>query len=355
MKTFTQIIDDLRAFLRASVPHINTSVGTVVRDLLNAFGGELAEIYSYINATKDDAFLSTATGDELDRKAADFNVMRVPAAKALGTIHFERGTPAPQNYYIYEGVKVSTPQDEYTPAIVFLTTEDTVLEENNLSTYAPIEAEYGGEEANVSTYAISVMPSPVVGVTSVKNYEPTAGGDDAESDEELRNRVIGLIAPLYSVAAIEAAAIGVSGVFDAKVVDPQDGAGNFTVFTCDVMGNLSDPLKDDVQAIVDEVKVIGTVANILGPSIISVDITASVTVLPEYSTASVQTNITNAINDFFESLEISDGFQRYDLLVYISDNVSGIDNIVITVPGTDIEADDDEICRLGVLNLSVTQ
>lgn len=355
MKSFTQIIDDLRTFLRAAVPSINTSVGTVVRDLLNAFGGELAEVYSYISATKDDAFLSTATGDELDRKAADFNVARVQAAKAAGIISFERGTPAPQNYHIYAGVRVSTPQDEYTVAVDFLTMEDTLLGEGNLSAYAPIEAEYGGDEGNVAMYAIVTMPSPVVGVTSVLNYEATIGGADAESDEDLRNRTIGSISPLYSEAAIEAAAEGVAGIFDSAVIDLRDGSGNFCVYVCDIQGLLSSTLATDVQAIVDAVKVIGTVANVLGPTVIPVDVIGELTVLPEYSSASVLTRVTSAINDFIESLEIGDDFHRYDLLVYVSDNVAGVDNLVISVPATDVVTLSYEICRLGDLVLAVSQ
>ena len=351
MKSFTLIINDLRTFLRAAVPSINTSVGTVVRDLINAFGGELAEIYSYINATKDDAFLSTATGDELDQKAADFNIARIQAVKSLGTIWFMRETPAPQNYYIYAGVKVSTPQDEYTPAIVFLTAEDVAIEMGNQSTYAAIEAEFGGDEGNVAAYAIDNMPSPVVGVTSIGNYGPTTTGEDAESDEDLRNRVIGSISPLYSVAAIEAAAESTPGVFDAKVVDPQDGAGNFFVYACDIGGILASSLEDDVQVIVDAVKVVGTVANILGPSVVLVNVTGILYVLPEFSSASVQTGVETAINDFFESLEIGDNFDRYDLLVYISDNVAGVDNLVLAEPGTDVVATDYQICRLGSLSI----
>ena len=353
MKSFTQIIDDLRTFLRASVPSINTSVGTVVRDLINSFGGELAEVYSYISATKDDAFLSTATGDELDQKAADFNIARIQAAKSRGIIWFLRGTPAPQNYYIYEGVKVSTPQDEYTPPVNFLTAEDTVIEAGNQSAYAAIEAEYGGDEGNVAAFAISTMPSPVVGVTSIENYDPTTSGEDAESDEDLRNRVIGSISPLYSVAALEAAAESTPGVFDAKVVDPQDGAGNFFVYACDITGLLASSLATDVQAAVDAVKVIGTVANILGPTVVSVDVSGVLYILPEFSSASVQTGVENAINDFFESLEIADDFDRYDLLVYVSDNVAGVDNLVLTEPGTDVPTTDYQICRIGTLNIAV--
>lgn len=353
MKSFTQIINDLRTFLRAAVPSINTSVGTVVRDLINAFGGELAEVYSYISATKDDAFLSTATGDELDQKASDFNIARIPAVKSRGTIWFLRGTDAPQNYYIYAGAGVSTPQDEYTSAIDFLTAEDTVIEAGNRSAYAAIEAEFGGDEGNVAAYAITTIPSPIVGVTSIANYDPTTTGEDAESDEDLRNRVIGSISPLYSVAALEAAAKGVAGVFDAKVVDPQDGAGNFFLYACDITGVLASSLEEDVQAAVDAVKVIGTVANILGPTVISVDVSAVLYVLPEFSSASVQTGVETAIDDFFESLEIGDDFDRYDLLVYISDDVAGVDNLVLAEPGTDVPTTDYQVCRLGALSIAV--
>lgn len=65
------------------------------------------------------------------------------------------------------------------------------LAESTGSITLPIRARSAGEIGNVSAGAISLLMSPTLGVVvTITNPDPTKGGQEAETDEELRKRIL---------------------------------------------------------------------------------------------------------------------------------------------------------------------
>lgn len=131
-----------------------------------------------INDLLDDEFL-----DELVKIVG---VRRFEGQRAAGSVTIE--TQAPQTT-IPAGTRLTTAIDSSGETLAFVTTEqaetaDGVTQVSDV----PIQATDVGQEYNVPANSITRFESPPVGVRGVTNTAATTGGQDRESNEELRER-----------------------------------------------------------------------------------------------------------------------------------------------------------------------
>jgi uncharacterized phage protein gp47/JayE len=87
-RTFEVILSDMAAHMRANTTLTDFSVGSVIRTLLEACALEDDEQYHQMVQLLDDFSYNTATGADLDRRAADFNLSRLPSFASSGTVRF---------------------------------------------------------------------------------------------------------------------------------------------------------------------------------------------------------------------------------------------------------------------------
>ncbi|WP_088005596.1 baseplate J/gp47 family protein [Indiicoccus explosivorum] len=124
------------------------------------------------------AYVGTATDKNLDRLLPYGGIRRNPARYAIGTITIS-GTAG---FEVPAGFVVATEAD-----VFFETTESVVLDGVGNGT-APIQAQVTGRSGNVATGAILVIVNPSANIHTVTNPEPTTGGRERETDQELRER-----------------------------------------------------------------------------------------------------------------------------------------------------------------------
>jgi uncharacterized phage protein gp47/JayE len=179
----------------------STAPGTIQRAFIVALAAELAgRIEPAIAEVYDDAFLLSADGEALTRKAREYGVVRRDAQRATGVVTFSRDSNATQDYPIQSETVVSTGGPD---AVRFETTETVTLPSGTQSVDATVQAVEGGTDGNVAPNAIDTMPNGVTGIDDVSNAQATGDptltdtsgnalrrGLDRESDSELRDRAL---------------------------------------------------------------------------------------------------------------------------------------------------------------------
>jgi uncharacterized phage protein gp47/JayE len=90
-RTFTAILTDMIAFVQEHTNITDFSVGSVVRTLLEAAALEDDEQYFQMVQLIDIFSYTTATGEDLDRRLADFNIFRLSSKDAYGKVLFTNG------------------------------------------------------------------------------------------------------------------------------------------------------------------------------------------------------------------------------------------------------------------------
>lgn len=123
--------------------------------------------------------------DDLDNLVAIVGVERDEGSPASGTVTF---TTQNASTTIPEGTEVGTQPDSSGEFVSYETTEGAETESGETTVDVSIEAADVGSEGNVGAGSITYLPSPPSGVQAVTNADAVDGGEDRESNDDLRER-----------------------------------------------------------------------------------------------------------------------------------------------------------------------
>jgi uncharacterized phage protein gp47/JayE len=234
-QTEAQILQRMLAVLPSD---LDKAEGSYIWDALAPGSIEFNEISNVIRQLFADGFASTAASqvpgfrsEWLDRRVEEHGITRRAAVKASkeNGVKFEgvAGTVVPV------GTGVATPADAVTvsPSVEFVTTKAVTLDVNGIG-YADIEAVEAGTSGNVPAGAITIIATPVIGLSSVTNLDPISGAEDIEDDQTLLARYLQRVRNPSSSgnrADYVAWALEVAGVGGVSVIPVRDGAGTVSI------------------------------------------------------------------------------------------------------------------------------
>lgn len=147
-----------------------------------ALCAQLAELLNYRGRSQ---LLRYAQGAALDELAALYGLVRKEPERAVVKLRFTVSEPQAGAVAVPLGTRARTEGGVY-----FNTVEYGQIPAGEQSVVVKAQAEQAGTGANgLAPGAVRLMVDPIAYLRSVENVEETAGGTDAESDEELTRRV----------------------------------------------------------------------------------------------------------------------------------------------------------------------
>jgi uncharacterized phage protein gp47/JayE len=246
-RSFPDILERMinRVVARTDLTDIND--GSSLKQVLAAAAREDDDQYFQMVKLLEVFDIKTATGDDLDERAKDFNpalISRRAARKATGTVVFSR-TGTTGTISIPIGTQVQVPASGSQEAITFTTTAaGQILNGFSSSSAVAIEADEAGEDGNVAGGAISGFVSKPTGVDTVTNASALTNGQEKESDDNFRDRLLAQLKalPRCHVFGLESAALAVEdtvsgkSVSYAKVIEDVFNRGNVSLYVDDGNG-----------------------------------------------------------------------------------------------------------------------
>jgi uncharacterized phage protein gp47/JayE len=200
---------------RTSLTDVTDS--SVFKHLLAAPAREMDEIYFQMGLFPDLFSIDTASGDDLDRRAADIQpglLVRTSATKSTGVVVFTRsGTVG--DVSIPAGTVLKTPS-----GVKFITIIDGAITNGNSSSGSvSVLAQDAGTAGNVAALTITLFNSKPAGVDGVSNPSTLIGGLDTETDDAFRARLKAYVASLARCTpqALEFIATGVTATNGQRV------------------------------------------------------------------------------------------------------------------------------------------
>ena len=154
---------------------------------LKVLAGEIYNMETTLDWTKRQMFASTATGENLDKLAAQRGITRKAAVKATGQLTFRLAQTLDYAVSIPRGTVVAT--DDEIP-VRFVTTADGEIPQATYSVDINAEAELAGYRGNINAHAATVPVSVPAAISSVSNNSRFTGGSDEENDIALRGRIL---------------------------------------------------------------------------------------------------------------------------------------------------------------------
>lgn len=251
-------------------------------------------------------FVPYATGKQLEYHAAERGLSRKPAAAASGVLTFSRKTALWYDVKIPAGTLCATSGDG---AVQYETGADAVLQLGRTSVDVPASAQAAGTGGNTEAGTVCVMLTVPSEIESVTNAQAFTGGSDAESDEDLRARLLACWqepANSANAAWYRKAAESCAGVHSAQVVPCADGAGTVTVFLGGDGKAAPDAAVQTLQAVFNEKRELGTAVTVKAAQTVPVDVSFRVSAAKgeNFMAASLHSQL--AVNDYFRTLNVGD-------------------------------------------------
>ena len=182
-------------------PDIDDTEGGFPWDFTKPTALEKAEMLEFhLVETLKIMFPMWAYDEWLDLHAKGKGLVRKPPNPASGTLTVT-GVPWTE---IPAGFKFAVPAAGDTPAIEYETKEKYTIGDTGMVNLQ-VTATEAGTKGNVPAASITMMMTPIKGITSITNPAPITGGTEQESDDNLRGRIDELD------AASEASFVGSDG------------------------------------------------------------------------------------------------------------------------------------------------
>ncbi|MBR2280458.1 MAG: baseplate J/gp47 family protein [Ruminococcus sp.] len=280
---------------------------------MKVLAGEIYNNEVNLEFIKRQVFPSTATGEYLNRHAYDRGVVRKPAVKAKGEVRFLMSDYAQQAVTVPAGTVVSTSGEN---PVRFKTDGEAVIPVGDYFVTVNCTAQMGGISGNVGAGTIDTLITNVVGIDSVTNLWAFTGGNDIESDESLRQRVLDTYKSVSNgtnKSYYKKLALSVEGVYSVNVVPAGRGAGTVDIYIASQNSRASNDLINSVQNLVDSQREINVDALVSTASVDLFTCGIYVTLKDGYDLADVRANIRNSVSEYISTLDVGESVREYPL------------------------------------------
>lgn len=263
---------------------------------LKVLAGEIYNAKVNFEWLKNQMFADTASGEYLDYIAKQRGLERKKALKAQGEIMFFISQPVDHNIIIPIGTVVAT--DDSSP-IRFCTTEEGEISAGNTLVSVYAEAVNAGRSGNVKKDKTTVGVSVPTEIVSVSNPVNFTGGENEETDSELRERIRSTFINQSNgtnKAYYEKLALTVEGIAKASAVARVRGSGTVNLYVCSSDGDADSTAIAKLQSIVNKERELNVDVRVYNAVAVSYDIIVTITAKNGYS----ETEVTNACKTAFE-------------------------------------------------------
>lgn len=270
---------------------------------LRVLAGEIFKERAYAEYILRQMFPVTAEGTYLDEHAAQRNIIRKTATKASGRVTFITTAEEHGDIIIPAGTVICTNGDMKQ----FVTDDEAVIEAESQSCNTSVTAAEAGSAYNVAANTIEIIVTPVIGVDAVSNPSRFTGGSDAESDEELRERIKDSYVNISNgtnEAYYRSVAMSVSGVYSASAVGRARGAGTINVYACGKGTELPASKLSEIEALLREARELNVDVRVFSPTAVDINLYIKLSVKAGYSFDEVADEIKASVTEFINGLGI---------------------------------------------------
>lgn len=354
-----------------AIPLSDFSPASVLRILINAFAESVLELWYAVAAIRRSYYLDTATGPDLDRRMADFGIVRSIARPAGGLVRVERATIIiGTTPFIEAGTIVRTsrePLKRYKAARnpASSTGEWSLVAGPNDISVISVEV---GAAGNVGAGEIDTFDSGLPnGINSVSNPSAIGNGKDTATDSEARDQLRSYLRSLTrgTIPSIRHAVLTFTDAGGAvpvhsvgiqewngtvRLEDPNTSrALSLIVYVDDGSGTAGGVLVGQLQALLEgdpEDQTTGYVAAgtpflVLPATPRVVNVACQIEVSPRFPAGSVRQSVVDNIRAFFSALSVAEvrqfdgrltGQVDFGLLAKAVTDTAGVERVTFAYP-----------------------
>lgn len=192
---------------------------------------------------------------------------------------------------------------------VYITTQEAILPQGELSVTVPAKAEQGGRIGNTQPGTVTIMMTPPPAIESVTNSAAFIGGEDSEGDSQLRSRLMQSYAGFSNGANVSfyrEFALKYDGVYSVGVVPRESGAGTVGVYLGGRGGVPPQEITSKVQSDLNEQREINVTVTVAAAQTVPVNIDITVTPAQYVTMEEAKSACAQAVTDYFSALSVGE-------------------------------------------------
>jgi uncharacterized phage protein gp47/JayE len=298
---------------------------SIIGNILAAIASVADELNTAISTARQQASLKTATGEDLDNKAADFGITRKQATYAKWTFVATKQTNATQQYTIPAGSLITTQPAPGQDPITFTVDTTTPFTIGVNQVNIPVTCQQAGSIGNITPGVQLLWGSAVPGIDGVQFVDASTGtkGIDTETDDQLRARALASFAGLSIGTAswYQSQALTVPGVASASVVNGYTSVNGVGVYITGPNNTLpTQSILAQVQSVLDNSRPQIDKPFALSPNPLTINVGISITLLSGYDPTAESNNVKTAISNYINGLGL--GAQSTNGKIYPSQMIT---------------------------------
>lgn len=297
----------------------NLLEGGFSQQIIGSIAYEFANVEeTELNTIADKAFVTTATGEDLDRVGSDYGLPRREAETAI--VYLE--ITGDQYAIINQNVKAVYNN------LVFTVQEYKKINSSGVA-LVKAKCETIGTIGNVQANTIKEFLTDYAGLKTVNNPEPAYDGFDKEDDEIYRQRILDYLkedATNANAAQYEKWAREVVGVQKAVIKSAETmGAGNVGVFISAIDAEVSEELKKAVYDHIDAVQPINATVIVNGLNYVDININASLVLKNGFTSTDIKDELEVALKQYLPTVENTVSYFKISELLF---DCTGVEDVV---------------------------
>ena len=346
-RSFNQIVTNISTGIQGrSSRLIDFGQGSPLRAIVEGFAGLFLWYQALVLFLLQAMRLSTASGVDVDTFTGDFQVYRLPAQPASGTVIVSRRSISNTTAFIPVGAlfQVQAGGQKYVvtanPTFVgySATLAGYTLAANTQSIIVPVKAIVSGSNGNVVANTINQFASPLTGLDDVTNPAALLNGFDSEPDQRLKDRFAAFILGLSrgDYYGTEYAILSTGITVQWQLVEDYDYAGNwrpgyYYVVADDGSGAPGSDFMTAVTVAVNSVRPLGVQAGGFPPVIYYAVVSMIVTTAAGYDHNTVTGLVAQTLENNINELGLGNGldFAILSSWAYTVAGVTRVSSVVL--------------------------
>lgn len=350
-KEFKELLNDLFTYVGEGKVLTDFNAGSAVRTILEAVAAVAEEIWFNLQFYTYKFFLSTSSGEWLDKRLNDFGMTRKAGSAAYGELTIGRDTPTQIGIVIPAGTVFQSD----TGALRYATTVEARINIGDSSVDVQIAAADTGAEYNLA--AGTVLKQSGIAITGIEwaKIKSLGGGADIEDDESFKNRVPDYFDSLGrgTENALKYASLNVTGVKSVTLKGNYPSKGWFTIYIDDGSGVANETLLQSVRAVLEDYRAFTVMFVVDTAKIRHVAANIKLTYTADVQDIdSVNASVREAVVNYVNSLPMGQGLNIADV-IYLARGVGGVANVSLAEPAEDISIEDDELLRTSLERIEI--
>lgn len=301
-RTYEEILDKMKnAYFKECGNTVEKNSQTEKR--FEILASELFSLSCYGDYIFKQAFVQTATGENLDKLGELRNCKRKQEDYARGELYFSINEAADYDITIPEGTICSLFGK---PFLQYATTQKAIITAGELGVSAPAAALGCGNDYNADEGTVTVMVNAPIGVATVTNPAEFAGGYNTESDLSYRNRILrqySVFPNQLNTVSIENKILSLDYVTDCNV-PYSDTANRITVYVATKTGKLTTQQSAEIKDLITLGKIAGITRTVNLVDKKKFTLTVEIFCMAGFDKDSIRELVERRINEIISSLRI---------------------------------------------------